>query len=155
MKWTLVSFDLQGNGTGNGLPNIKDAFAESFELQLSVLYQSICIFKAGLSSLSDDWAKYKEKVPDVSDSNHMLKQDAIPISSLTELKDLVIKRVQKISQRWIMCIANIAILELRIFSGRYHFRFTSTGEKFYCWRWLVLPKVSQGKWFQDLQRPCM
>ena len=73
----------------------------------------------------------------------------------TGLKDLFIKRVQKISQRWIMCIANIAILELRIFSGRYHFRFTSTGENFYCWRWLVLPKVSQGKWFQDLQRPCM
>ena len=31
--------------------------------------QSKCIFKAGLSGYSDVLAKYKEKVPDVSDSN--------------------------------------------------------------------------------------
>ena len=98
MKWTLVCFDLQGDGTGNGLPNIKDAFAESFELQLSVLYQSICIFKAGLSSLSDDWAKYKEKLPDVSDSNHVLKQDAISISSLQDLKIYSSKECRKLAK---------------------------------------------------------
>ena len=33
----------------------------------------MCIFKAGLSSSYDDWAKYKEKVPDVSDPNQNVK----------------------------------------------------------------------------------
>ena len=46
-----------------------NTFAKTFQLQLSVLHQSMCILKAGPSSLSDDWAKYKEKVPAVSDSN--------------------------------------------------------------------------------------
>ena len=65
----LVCFSLQRNGTGNGLSNIKDTFAESFQVQISVLHQNLCTFKAGLSSLSEGWAKYKEKVPDVLDSN--------------------------------------------------------------------------------------
>ena len=69
MKQTLIWFNLQRDGTGNGLSNIKDTFAESLQLQMSVLYQSMCIFKAGLSSSYDCWPKYKEKVPDMSDSN--------------------------------------------------------------------------------------
>ena len=59
----------QRGGAGNGSSNIKDTFAESLQLQMSVLHQSMCIFKAGLSSSYDCWAKYKEKVPDVSDPN--------------------------------------------------------------------------------------
>ena len=54
---------------GNGLSNIKDTFVESLQLQMSVLHQSMYIFRAGLSSLYDGWAKYKEKVPDMSDPN--------------------------------------------------------------------------------------
>ena len=50
MKQTLTRLDLQRDGTGNGLSNIKDTFAESLQLQMSVLHQSMCIFKAGLSS---------------------------------------------------------------------------------------------------------
>ena len=69
MKQTLIWFNLQRDGTENGLSNIKDTFAESLQLQMSVLHQSMCIFKAGLSSSYDCWAKYKEKVPDVSDPN--------------------------------------------------------------------------------------
>ena len=70
MKETLIWFNLQRDGARNGLPNIKDTFAESFQLQMSVLDQSMCIFKAGLSSPYDCWAKYREKVPtDVSDPN--------------------------------------------------------------------------------------
>ena len=70
MKQTLTWFNLQRDGTGNGLSNIKDTFVESLQLQMSVLHQSMCIFKAGgLSSLYDCWAKYKEKVPDASDPN--------------------------------------------------------------------------------------
>ena len=41
---------IQRHGTGNGLSNIKDTFAESLQLQMSVLHQSMCILKAGLSS---------------------------------------------------------------------------------------------------------
>ena len=67
MKQTPIWFNLQRDGTGNALSNIKDTFAESLQLQMSVLRQSMCIFKAGLSSSYDDWAKYKEKIPNVSD----------------------------------------------------------------------------------------
>ena len=45
--------------------------AESLQLQMLVLHQSKCIFKAGLTSPYDGWAKCKEKVPDVSDHNQM------------------------------------------------------------------------------------
>ena len=69
MKQTLIWFNLQRDGTRNGLSNIKNTFAEGLQLQMSVLYQSMCIFKAGLSSLGDGGAKYQEKVPDVSDPN--------------------------------------------------------------------------------------
>ena len=69
MKQTLIWFNLQRDGTRNGLSNIKDTFAESLQLQMSVLHQSMCIFKAGFSSSYDGWAKCKEKVPDVSDTN--------------------------------------------------------------------------------------
>ena len=69
MKQTLRWFNLQRDGTGNGLSNIKDTFAERLRLQMSVLHQSVCIFKVGLSSSYDCWAKYNEKVPDVSDPN--------------------------------------------------------------------------------------
>ena len=42
-------FNLQRD-TENRLPNIQDTFAESLQLQMSVLHQSMCICKAGLSS---------------------------------------------------------------------------------------------------------
>ena len=34
----------------------------------------MCTVKADLSSLSDGWAKYKEKVPDVTDSNQNVEK---------------------------------------------------------------------------------
>ena len=49
MKQTLIWFNLQRDGTGNGFSNIKDAFVGSLQLQTSVLHQSMCIFKANLS----------------------------------------------------------------------------------------------------------
>ena len=45
----------------------------NIQLQISVLKQRLCIFKANLSSLSDGWAKYKQKVPDMSDDNKDLE----------------------------------------------------------------------------------
>ena len=59
MKKTLIWSNLQRNETGNGLSNIKDTFAESLHLQMSVLHQSMCILNAGISSSYDDLAKYK------------------------------------------------------------------------------------------------
>ena len=64
----IVQFTKRWNW--KGLPNTKDTFAECLQLQISVLHQSMCIFEAGLSSSSYDcWAKYKEKIPYVSDPN--------------------------------------------------------------------------------------
>ena len=69
----------------------------------------------------------------------MLKQHAIPNSSLHNLKIYSSKGCRKTSQskdefmyRYIS-VANTAILNIRIFSRRYHFRlwgFASTGEYF-------------------------
>ena len=69
MKQTPTWFNLQRDVTGNGFSNVKDTFAENFQLQMSVLHESMCIFKASPSSSCDGWAKYKEKVPNVSDPN--------------------------------------------------------------------------------------
>ena len=62
MKQMLIWFNLQKDGTGNGLP-----------ITSRILLQYVCsykcqFFKPGLSSSYDGWAKYKEKVPDVSSS---------------------------------------------------------------------------------------
>ena len=69
MKQRLIWFNLQRDGARNGLSNIKETFPENLQLQTSVLHQSMSIFKAGLSSSHDGWAKCKEKAPDVSDPN--------------------------------------------------------------------------------------
>ena len=68
MKQTLICLSLQRDGTENALYNIKDTFAESLQLQISVLYQSK-VFKTGLWSSFGGWAKCKEIVPDVLDRN--------------------------------------------------------------------------------------
>ena len=70
MKQRLIWFNLQRDGTRNGLSNIKETFAESLQLQMSVLHQRV-IYEvlSSLSSSYDGWAKCKEKVPDMSDPN--------------------------------------------------------------------------------------
>ena len=100
MKQTLIWSNLQKYGTGNGLSNIKDTFAESLPLQMSVLHQSICIFKAGSlkSSSYDGWAKYKKKYLMRQIRVKMLKQHAIPNSSLHNLKIYSSKGCRKTSQ---------------------------------------------------------
>ena len=39
MKKTLIWFNLQRDGTGNGFSNIKNTFAETLQLQMSVLHK--------------------------------------------------------------------------------------------------------------------
>ena len=136
----LVCLNLQRNGTGSSLSNIADTFAESFQLQISVLNQSLCIFKAGLSSLCDSWENINKKYLICQIPVKILKQHAIPNSSLQNLKISSSKEYRRTSRRWIMYVANTAILELRFFSERYHFRlwvFGSSSEYFYCWHWRV------------------
>ena len=45
MKQRLVWFNLQRDGTRNGLSNIKETFAENLQLQMSVLHQIMRIFR--------------------------------------------------------------------------------------------------------------
>ena len=85
MKQTLLCFNLQRNGIGTGFSNIKNTFVESFQLQISVLYQNMCIFSASLSSLSNVWAKYKEKIHNVSDSNQTVETTSSFKHNFTEL----------------------------------------------------------------------
>ena len=73
MKQKLIWFSLHRDGTGNWFYNIKGTFATILQLEMSVLHQSMCIFKAGLSNSHDGWVKYREKVPDVSDPNQNVK----------------------------------------------------------------------------------
>ena len=91
----LIWFNLQRDGTGSWLPNIKGTFAERLQLHMPVLHQSMCIFKASLSSSYDCWEKYKEKVPDVSDLNQNVETICNSKLKFTWLKDLFIKSVQK------------------------------------------------------------
>ena len=71
MRQTLIWFNLQRDGTRNELSNIKETFAESFQLQMSVLHHHMSVFQSSMlvSLVHIGWAKCKEKVPDVSDPN--------------------------------------------------------------------------------------
>ena len=83
------------------MSNIKDTFAEKFatkNVSSAPKYEDLPVFKAGISSSYDGWAKCKEKVPDVSDPIKMLKQHAIPNSSLHKLKIYSSKACRKTSQ---------------------------------------------------------
>ena len=95
----LIWFNLHRNGTGNGLSNINNTFAGSLQLQISVLHQTMCIFKAGLSCLMDDWGKYTEKVPDVSNSNQNVEITYNSKTKFIELEDYCSKGRRKTNQR--------------------------------------------------------
>ena len=48
MKPTLTWFNLQRNGTRNGLSNIKETFAEILQLQMLVLHQRMSTFQSSV-----------------------------------------------------------------------------------------------------------
>ena len=81
------------------MPNIEDTFAESLHLQILVLHQSLCIFEAGLSSLSDGGAKYTKEYLICQIPIKILKHHAIPKSSLQNLKIFLSKGYRKTSQK--------------------------------------------------------
>ena len=92
MKQTLIYFSLQKYGTGNGLSNIIYTSAESFQLQILLLHQSIYISRVGLSSLNDGWQTIKKKYMMSQIPNKMLKRHASLDSNLPNLKDLLIQK---------------------------------------------------------------
>ena len=150
MKQTLVWFNLQE------MEEEMDCLAPSMLLQKVCTYKCrFCTKACGSSKLSSHVHMIAEylvcQIP-----IKMLKQHAITNSSLHNLKIYSSKGCRKTSQkcktsqrcRWIY-LANKAILNIRIFSRRYHFRlwvFASTGEYFYCWHWRVLRDVLQSKY---------
>ena len=84
MKQTLIWFNLQRDGTRNGLPNFKETFTESLLLQTSVLHQSMSIFQSSrLASQVHMMAgqNVKKKYLMCQIPFKMLKQHATPNST--------------------------------------------------------------------------
>ena len=86
----MVQFTKRWNW--KGVSNIKDTFAECFQLQISVLHQSMCIFKASFS-LSSCQVSHMIAEQNIKKTYlmcqipiKMLTQNAVPNSSLHNLK---------------------------------------------------------------------
>ena len=104
MEQALIWFNLQRNATGNRLSNIKDTFAESLQLKMSVLQQSMRIFQSSRLVSQDHMLagqNVKKKYLMCQIQIKMLKQEATPNSSLHNLKIYLSKGCRKTSQRWI------------------------------------------------------
>ena len=116
-------------------------------------YEHRPIFKAGLSSSYDGWEKCKEKVPDVSDPNQNVETKCYSNIKFTQLKRFIHQKgAEKLAKGECMYVyiyifiyiyiyilyiytyiyvagyiatnlANTAVVNIRILSRRYHFRF--------------------------------
>ena len=89
MKQTLIWFNLQRDGTGNGSSNIKETFGESLQLQMLVLHQRMSIFQSSVlvsqvHMMAGQNVKKKYLICQIPIK--MLKQEATPDSSLHNLK---------------------------------------------------------------------
>ena len=104
MKETLIWFNLQRDETRNELSNIKETFAESLQLQMSVLHQRMSIFQSSMLAsqvymMAEENVKKKYLMCQIP--IRILKQEATPNSSLHNLKIYLSKRYRKTSQKWI------------------------------------------------------
>ena len=69
MKQRLIWFNLQRDGTRNGLSNVKETFCRKFVVKnVSSLHQNMSILVSQVHMMAGQ-NKCKEKVPDVSDPN--------------------------------------------------------------------------------------
>ena len=89
MKQTLIWFNLQRDVTRNGLSNIQETFAESLQLQMSVLHQRMSMFQS--SSLVSQvhimaGQNVQKKCLMCQIPIKMLKQHTTPNSSVHNLK---------------------------------------------------------------------
>ena len=101
MKQRLIWFNLQRDRTRNGLSNIKETFAESLQLQMSVLHQRMSIFQSSMlvsqvHMMAGQNVKKKHLMCQIPIK--MLKQEATPNSSLHNLKIYLSKGCRKTSQ---------------------------------------------------------
>ena len=102
MKQTLTWFNLQSDGTRNGLSNIKETFVESLQLQMSNLHHCMSIFQSPrLASQIHVMAgqNVKKKYLMRQIPIKILKQHAIPNLSLHNLEIYSSKGCRKTSQR--------------------------------------------------------
>ena len=120
MKQTLIWFNLQRDVTRNRLSNIKETFAESLWLQMSVFHQRMSIFQSSIlvsqvHMMAGQNVKKKYLMCQIPIK--MLKQHATSNSSFT-------KRVQKNYSKMNICsqLANTEVLTIRTFSRRYFSR---------------------------------
>ena len=95
-------FYLQKDGTRNGLSNIKESFAESLQLQMSVLHQHMSILQSSMlvsqvHMMAGENVKKKYLMCQIPIK--MLKQEATPSSSLNKLKIYLSEGCRKTSQR--------------------------------------------------------
>ena len=102
MKQRLIWFNLQRDGTRNELSNIKETFAEIFQLQMSVLHQRMSIFQSSMlvsqvHMMAGQNVKKKYLLCQIPIK--MLKEEATPNSSLHNLKIYLSKKCRKTSQR--------------------------------------------------------
>ena len=67
---------------------------------MPVLHQSMCISKACLSSLRYDWAEYKGKVPDLSDSSQNFEISKEDFSSHNDLLPPVPNTITVGTEKW-------------------------------------------------------
>ena len=89
MKQAFISFNLQRDGTRNGMSNIKKTFPECLVLQMSVLLQRMNIFQSSMlvsqvHMMAGQNVKKKHLMCQIPIK--MLKQEATPNSSLHNLK---------------------------------------------------------------------
>ena len=102
MKQTLTWFNLQSDGTRNGLSNIKETFAESLQLQMSNLHHCMSIFQSSrLVSQIHVMAgqNVKKKYLMCQIPIKILKQHATPNLSLHNLEIYSSNGCRKTSQR--------------------------------------------------------
>ena len=102
MKQALIWFNLQRDGTRNGLSNIKETFGESLQLEMSVLHQRMSIFHSlilvsQVHMMAEQNVKKKYLMCQVPIT--LLKQEATPNSSLHNLEIYLSKGCRKTSQR--------------------------------------------------------
>ena len=102
MKQTLIWFNLQRDGTKNGISNLKKTFAESLQRQMSILHQRMSIFQSSMlvsqvHMMAGQNVKKKYLMCQIPIK--MLKQEATPNSSVHNLKTYLSKGCRKTSQR--------------------------------------------------------
>ena len=102
MKQTLIWFSLPRGRTRDGLSNIKETFAESLQLQMSLLHQRMSIFQSSVlvsqvHMMAGQNVKKNYQMCQILIK--ILKQEATPNSSLHNLKIYLSKGCRKTSKK--------------------------------------------------------